>query len=338
MTEAVEVRPSPELKAVTERFLDAIVAGDVHTVRTQMDTSAHSMVLGSDPKEWWKGPEVADLMTLSAEHRRDYRYDTKRLEAFEAGKVGWAAVDTVAEFAPADTDQPDTPVETVPLRITAVFLLIDGAWKITQWHVSVPEPDDPDVVGLELSEAVDEMLKALDSEAEVAELTNELQTNTVTLVFTDIVDSTVRAGQAGDEAWSAIVTGHLAEIDRTATRNDGVVVKTTGDGAMLAFGSARKAVLAALEVRRAAEDTDEGAPLRLRIGIHTGEAVKTDVDYFGQTVNEAARIMAVAEPDQILVSDLVRGLVGEMPGVEFGGALNVTLKGIEGIRRVHPVL
>jgi class 3 adenylate cyclase len=63
--------------------------------------------------------------------------------------------------------------------------------------------------------------------------------------------------------------------------------------------------------------------------------VKTDVDYFGQAVNEAARVMAAAEPDQILVTDVVRSLVGDLAGIDFVNPQTLTLKGITGTRQVH---
>lgn len=331
-------RASPELEAVIRRFLKAIEIGDLETVRALIDSSDQAMVIGSDPEEWFKGPEAVELLKTSIEHRRNYAYDIKRLEAFEEGTVGWVALDVLVLFEPGDAGQTHLKDEPVPLHITAVLVLDQGFWRIIQWHVSVPSPDDPDVVGTELSEAVSEMMRALDEESEVSALTSKLQTNTVSLVFTDIVDSTLRAGETTDEAWSDLITRHLAEIEHIAARNDGFVVKTTGDGAMLAFSSARKAVQAGVELMRSPRTTDSGAPLRLRIGVHTGEAVKTNLDYFGQTVNLAARVMAAAGPDQILVSDLVRNLVGDMPEVEFDAPVTVELKGIPGRHKVHPVL
>ena len=74
------------------------------------------------------------------------------------------------------------------------------------------------------------------------------------------------------------------------------------------------------------------------IGVHVGESVKTEVDCFGQAVNEAARVMAAAEPGQILVSDVVRSLVGDLPSIDFDTPLNLELKGLRGTRKVHPVV
>lgn len=327
------IEPSPELKAVMRRFLKAAEAADEETIRAFMDVGDTTLVIGTDPQEWFLGSEAADLLAVSATHSRMRRYHIQRLEAFEAGRVGWAAADTVVEFDAVDENETSLSNEPVPLRMAAVFVLDQGSWRITFWHASVPAPDDPEVVGADLSERVTALINSLQEESEISALTTQLQTNTVSLVFTDIVDSTTLTGEAGDIAWSETVTNHLADIGRIAARREGVVVKTTGDGAMVAFGSARSAVQTAAEIAAgvAAIDSD---PLRLRIGVHTGEAVKKEADYFGQTVNEAARIMAAAQPDQILVSDLTRNLVGTVPGVEFEEPMSVELKGI-GVRQVH---
>lgn len=331
------VERSPEIEAVVRRFLRAFELGDPATVGAVVDRSAHTMILGSDPMERVVGDSAVEYLVASTKYKRDYTYDIAQLDAFEHGSVGWAAVDAVAVF-PFDESKPHLRYDPVPVRISAVLLLDKGMWRIVQWHFSTPVPDDPAVSGAELTEAMSEMVRAFDEAAQVSDLTSRLKTNTVSLVFTDIVDSTVRTGEAGDEAWTTLVTRHFDEIDRIATDNDGVVVKTTGDGAMLAFSSARKAVHAAVELRISAAKLDPDSPLKLRIGVHVGEAVKTEVDYFGQTVNEAARIMSAAEPEQILVSDLVRSLVGEMSGIDFDEPISLELKGIPGRRRAYPII
>ena len=156
------------------------------------------------------------------------------------------------------------------------------------------------------------------------------------MVFTDVVDSTAQSSVVGDETWASVITSHFSEVERLASANGGFLVKTTGDGAMLAFGSARMAVQTAIELERSVS-VDESHPLTLRIGVHVGEAVKTDADYFGQSVNKAARIMAAADPGQILVSDLVRNLVGEVLGVSYGPKISLELKGFPGTQSAYPV-
>jgi adenylate cyclase len=331
------VERSPELQAVMIRLLKAVETRDTETIRAMVAPGDNTMVIGSDPQEWYMGPEAVELLTISPAHSRTYRYNIKHLEAFESGAIGWAAADTIVEFEPSRASEVQLKSDPVPLRMTAVFILDRGSWLVTFWHASVPAPDDPEVVGPELSEAVTRMIRSLTDESEIHELTSKLQTNTVSIVFTDIVNSTELTQNAGDIAWSDIVTKHLDEVNGIANRGNGVVVKTTGDGAMLAFGSARSAVRAAVDLRDARTEAGDGEPLHLRIGVHTGEAVKTEADYFGKTVIEAARIMAAAQPDQALVSEVTRSLVGDLEGIEFDGPITVELKGFPGVKQLHPV-
>jgi hypothetical protein len=236
------VERSPELQAVMIRLLKAVETRDTETIRAMVAPGDNTMVIGSDPQEWYMGPEAVELLTISPAHSRTYRYNIKHLEAFESGAIGWAAADTIVEFEPSRASEVQLKSDPVPLRMTAVFILDRGSWLVTFWHASVPAPDDPEVVGPELSEAVTRMIRSLTDESEIHELTSKLQTNTVSIVFTDIVNSTELTQNAGDIAWSDIVTKHLDEVNGIANRGNGVVVKTTGDGAMLAFGSARSAV------------------------------------------------------------------------------------------------
>jgi adenylate cyclase len=246
------VRRSPEIEAVVRRFLGAIEAADVATVRAAIHPGDFTVVLGSDPAERVLGPDSIDFLVLSAEHRRkDYTYNITNLDAFENDSVGWASIEARIEFK-SEEPNPDLRYEPIDARISAVFLLEQATWRIVQWHFSTPLPDDPAVSGEELTDAMYEMIRSLEESSEVSELTSRLETNTVSLVFTDIVDSTVLVGRTGDEAWTATITQPLFDTERVTRSNDGIVVKTTGDGAMLAFGSARKAVVAAVELRRAA--------------------------------------------------------------------------------------
>lgn len=286
------------------------------------------MIIGTDPREWHKAGRAVDLTAIQIEEMADFEYTFKRVEAFHRGAVGWAAAEVIARFESGfDLD----------LRFTAVFDLQEGVWRVVHWHASMPQEDDPKVIGEKLSETMTRLLDSIDNASELADLRDQLRTSTVTLVFTDIEDSTLRSNREGDAGWTHTITDHFAAIERIAEEDGGVVVKTLGDGAMLAFGSARSALDAALAIVKAAHDV-EGDPLNLRVGVHTGEAVKTGTDYFGRAVNKAARIAASAEPGQILVSEVVRSLVGDMEGVSFGEPLHLQLKGIPDLQTVFALI
>src|SRR5215831_15222988 len=120
--------------------------------------------------------------------------------------------------------------------------------------------------------------------------------------------------------------------------HDGTVVDRQGDGSMLAFSSARRAVSFANSIQRrvAAEHADVTPPLRVRIGIHTGDALREGEQFFGTTVHYAARVAGHALGGEILVSSVVRDLVSGSD-LTFLEGKRVELKGIDGVHRLFAV-
>jgi class 3 adenylate cyclase len=117
-------------------------------------------------------------------------------------------------------------------------------------------------------------------------------------------------------------------------------VKSQGDGFMVAFGSARRALRCAIGMQRAFAhhaSRSAGAPLHVRIGLHTGEAIKEDGDFFGKNVILASRIANAAQGAEILVSALFKELTESAGEFTFGPAREVELKGLSGRRQVFPV-
>lgn len=164
---------------------------------------------------------------------------------------------------------------------------------------------------------------------------------TLTIVFSDIEGSTRRAEQLGDEAWMELLSFHNRLVRRQVERAGGYEVKAQGDGFMLAFPSARSAVTCSIEVMRALEVHARSRPndaLRVRIGMHTGEAIEQNGDLFGRPVILAARIANQAVGGEILVSSVVREIVESRGDLTFGASREVTLKGLAGQHFLHPVL
>ena len=135
---------------------------------------------------------------------------------------------------------------------------------------------------------------------------------TVTVMFTDIENSTMLAEKYGDTQWMQVLRAHN-EIVRKALRTyGGNEIKSQGDGFMLAFPSARRALMCAVAIQQEVDRHGRANPaegVRVRIGLHTGEAIAEGGDLFGRHVILAARIAGYAEGGQILVSHLVRELV-----------------------------
>jgi class 3 adenylate cyclase len=161
---------------------------------------------------------------------------------------------------------------------------------------------------------------------------------TVTLVFTDIEGSTEIAERLGDRRWVEALTEHDSTVRRHAAAHGGYEVKAQGDGLMLAFPSARWAIDFAVAVQRdMASGHPSGEPLRVRIGLHTGEAIRQRDDFFGRAVIVAARIAAQSRGGEIAVSDLVKRLVDSAGDLAFDEGRDVALRGIREPQRVHTV-
>jgi class 3 adenylate cyclase/DNA polymerase III delta prime subunit len=153
---------------------------------------------------------------------------------------------------------------------------------------------------------------------------------TVTLLFADLVGSTELFEQLGDEEADVVRRDLFRVLRSSLSAQSGTEVKNLGDGLMATFASAVDAVSCAVQIQRTLSDpTRPALPWRLqvRIGAHAGEPIRDEGDYFGSTVVAARRLCENAAPGQILVSDLVRGLVGSRGRFEFGDVTPLRLKG-----------
>jgi class 3 adenylate cyclase len=138
----------------------------------------------------------------------------------------------------------------------------------------------------------------------------------VTVLFTDIHESTRLTQRVGDVVAQDFVRTHNTVVREALGSHAGREIKHTGDGIMAAFGSATAALECSIAIQSAlGRHNDSSAqPVRVRIGLNAGEPLAEDDDLFGTAVQLAARVCAYADPDQILVSDVVRQLVA---GKEF---------------------
>ncbi len=156
-----------------------------------------------------------------------------------------------------------------------------------------------------------------------------LRTETVTVVFTDLVGSTPLASRLGHEAYEVLRRAHFDALRAAASDLRGDEIKSTGDGLVFAFGSADDAVSCMIRMQQVTDlaARRNGGDPKIRIGASCGQTNRDGNDIFGICVVEAARLCAVAEPEQILVADLVRALVRGL-GYKFGASSEFTLKGL----------
>jgi class 3 adenylate cyclase len=108
---------------------------------------------------------------------------------------------------------------------------------------------------------------------------------------------------------------------------------------MIAFSSPRRAIDCAVAIQRAlaARDDEGGEPIRVRMGLHTGEAIRERDDFFGRNVVLAARIAGLARGGEILVSSPLKELADDDGAISFGAPRELELKGLSGTHRVHAV-
>jgi class 3 adenylate cyclase len=163
---------------------------------------------------------------------------------------------------------------------------------------------------------------------------------TVTILFTDIEDSTGMTERLGDLRAHELLRVHNAIAREVIGRYDGLEVKSTGDGFMIAFSSARRAVLCAIALQRAfaAHNVRHAdAAISVSMGLHCGEAIWEAGDFYGKAVILAARLGTCAHGGEILVSSTFKELTESAGDVPYDAAREVSLKGFAGTHRVHAV-
>lgn len=162
---------------------------------------------------------------------------------------------------------------------------------------------------------------------------------TVTIFFSDIVDSTALNDKLGDEAWVELLADHEKVVHRHVTRRGGHIVKSQGDGFMVAFGDPSAALLAGLAMQRSFDSTrgrrGRRTRISVRMGLHVGRAIERDGDYFGRNVAMAARVAAQARGGEILVSDEVHTALAD--DFRFAQSRETELKGFPGTHLLWPV-
>jgi predicted ATPase/class 3 adenylate cyclase len=139
----------------------------------------------------------------------------------------------------------------------------------------------------------------------------EPPSGTVAMLFTDIEGSTRLAQELGDR-WESLLDRHRAILRQAFARHEGYEVKTEGDGFFIAFARPHQALTAAVEAQRALAAEPWGErPVRVRMGLHVGEAELRDGDYLGVEVHRAARIAAAGRGGQLLVSSATAAMLGD---------------------------
>jgi ABC-type oligopeptide transport system substrate-binding subunit len=154
-------------------------------------------------------------------------------------------------------------------------------------------------------------------------------------MFTDVEASTDMTTRLGDDAAAPLFAAHDRIVRDQVAAHGGRHVRSTGDGFVVLFDSARSAVACALSIQRELAEHEDG--IRVRIGLNAGEVLEGDGELFGAAVNLAARVMDRAGGGEVLVTDTVRQLAGTMTDARFRDRGRVALKGFPERQRVHEV-
>jgi eukaryotic-like serine/threonine-protein kinase len=164
---------------------------------------------------------------------------------------------------------------------------------------------------------------------------------TVTIMFSDMVESTALYETLGDLRGSELIRTHNEIFRREVATHRGHEVQTFGDSFMIAFSSVRRAVLCAIAVQRAFAaycESHPDLPIRVRIGLHVGEAVRESTDFFGKAVILAARVSSLAQGGQILVSSTLHDVAVSAGDLSFAPAGERPLKGLAGTHRLYELI
>jgi class 3 adenylate cyclase len=154
----------------------------------------------------------------------------------------------------------------------------------------------------------------------------------LTVLFTDIVDSTAIATDLGDRRWRELLQHHDEEVRKELRRHEGTEVKTTGDGFLAAFTGPTRAIQCATAIGRRIADIG----LKVRVSVHTGECERRGDDLSGIAVHLASRLLDHAKPGDVLVSQTVKDLVVGS-GIMFEERGEVALRGIPGTWQIFSV-
>jgi class 3 adenylate cyclase len=322
-----EPQPGLSLLRLAEGKVDAAVAGITRTLEDAHDPLFRLRRL---PAQVEIAIAAGDLKTARAaadESERivdSYKVGNRRTAAFDAmlhfarGQIHLAEKDWAAAIASLRRARDEWQGVGAPYETARARMLLGIAFR---------RSGDEHAATVELEGALStfERLGARPEEARIKELLGRVATNR-TFLFTDIVDSTRLLDTLGDEKWKRLLSRHDELVRERIAEHGGEVVKQTGDGFFASFENPKAALDAAVAIQRAL--AGEIVAPDVRIGVHAGDAFRTDSDdYGGQGVHVAARVGSAASAGEILVS--AETLDGVDASYRLSSPRSATLKGIE---------
>jgi class 3 adenylate cyclase/ketosteroid isomerase-like protein len=338
----VELRhaPRPAVKADAEteaavlatmdRFIEGYANRDVQSITGLYAPDDDVLLFGTGPDEKRVG-----LAEIKSQLERDFSQTEaaaitlERAKVWARGPVAWMAVETIISWETGGSEF------SIPLRWTIVLEKRNEKWLWVHSHTSITAGQSE---GQSFPTAMEAVASAVSSERPDLRL-QASPDGTVTMLFTDIENSTAIAERLGDRRWLEVLREHNAITREQIGTHGCFEVKSQGDGFMIASQSARRGVQCAIDIQRAFAQRNETAEdqIRVRIGLHTGEALKDADDFFGKHVILASRIAGQAEGGEILASSLLKDLTDSLGDIPFGESREAELKGLTGVYRMYVV-
>lgn len=318
------IEHSDELVQLTRRFFDAMIQGDADLFDEIMSDDASVIIIGTDEEEFWVGKaDALAVMRAQVEESPAESYVTgvqyRFIEGWAQGPLGWVV---------ADTESISAVGRALRLRMTAVFHLEGVRWRLVHAHGSAGQ-SNAELWGFEVTTRPDAIADRVREER--PDLSADAAVDgTVTIVFTDIEASTEIAERLGDRAWMDLLRWHDGVVSDEADRQRGRVIKSEGDGYMVAFPSATRALDFAEGLQRRSAEGHSGEAIRVRVGVNAGDAIAERDDFFGHAVILAARVAGQARGGETMVTDSVAALVAGSPRFRFSEARTCELRGLRG--------
>lgn len=319
---------SRDLSTLLQAIYQAWMTGG-HTLLEFFSDAREVLLIGTDSDEWVEGGRLAKAaFARQLDEMGAVTIRPGNMKAVIRGDMGWIADTPCFAFAQG---------ETVNLRITAVAAREGFHWRIMHWHVSLGIPN-ADALGIELTTSLDAICAAVSNEKpNLDDLAAD--NGGLTILFTDIVDSTSLNEALGDRQWLDLLRQHDRVVEMETGQRHGRVVKHQGDGYMLVFQFSDQALDAAIAIQtRLANDAALLRDVQVRMGLHVGKPIERRGDFFGRDVAYAARVAASAGGREILVSTPFLASLPSLDPARLGPPRQTHLKGIEGPQQIVPIL
>lgn len=241
------------------------------------------------------------------------------------------AVALVALYVQRNRDRAE--LEELRSRVDARNMLLSGGREAVKTVWQTANILRKDGFGAAVRSSIEDLADW--AEVERPDLARLAPSGRVAILFSDIEESTALNERIGDRAWVRLISRHDKMVRRHVSKYSGHVVKSQGDGFMVAFAQPDQAVRCSLDIQRSLRRDPNG--IRVRIGIHVGKSVRRGDDLFGRNVAMAARVASEADGGEVLVSKEVRDALTDLDGFEFDRGRETDLKGFSGTYRLYAV-